>query len=265
MDGPSEEIAAAVAGWVEARGRPEERHPPAEQLAAYAAGEIGAAEAQRVEAHLVTCRECATLVLDLDELAHAPAEAAPADTVDALWQAVSREPRPEPARVAATPGPPGETLRRAALPRWPLALAAALLAATVGLSLRVVELRRTVGELAQPALNVPVVDLRPVDARNRENGEEILAEVAAGGPATLALDPGAAPPAGAVTVEISRREGGILFRGGGLVLNRFGSYTLSLPSRLPGEYRLRLFAGDAKTPFAEYALRIAAGERRQDG
>src|SRR4051812_39568903 len=123
-------------------------HPEPETLAAYHAGELPEGEAQRLQDHLLACRECAALLVDLDGLADPAFGAGSLSAADqeALWGRIQGEIKKE-----ETPLAPVVPLRRPASPsgspRWLMALAASLLVATVGLSAWVVSLRRTVETL----------------------------------------------------------------------------------------------------------------------
>ncbi|MFL6193491.1 MAG: zf-HC2 domain-containing protein, partial [Thermoanaerobaculia bacterium] len=59
------------------KGDPED-HPSIETLSAYGTGRLSEEESERVQDHLVACRECSGLVLSLKEILRAPqAESAP--------------------------------------------------------------------------------------------------------------------------------------------------------------------------------------------
>ena len=149
-----------------------EPHPKPEMLAAYHAGELTEPEERRLQDHLVGCPECAALLLDLDGLADpgfGAGSLAPADQ-EALWKSLQAEiGKEEPVVPASLTAPVVPLRRRSTSPRWLPALAAALLAATIGLSVWVASLRRTVAELSLPQANAPVLDL-DADAARGEGG-----------------------------------------------------------------------------------------------
>src|SRR3954452_24534213 len=62
-------------------------HPEPETLAAYHDGELPEGEAQRLQDHLLACRECAALLVDLDGLADPAFGAGSLSEADqeALW------------------------------------------------------------------------------------------------------------------------------------------------------------------------------------
>lgn len=137
-------------------------HPTPETLAAHRAGELSAELDESVQQHLVECGDCTELVLDLEhfkKLAEAP-EVEQSETelsefeVAAAWR--RQRTRLREASFFDTGG------RRP----WRLlqAVAASLLVTTLGLTVWVVELRRTVQEFRQPEFNVPIINVEPADS-----------------------------------------------------------------------------------------------------
>lgn len=229
-------------------------HPNPERLAAYHAGDLPLEEAERLQDHLVTCRECAGLLLDLDRLADPEfgAEAIPEEVQEDLWRRVVADIRKE------EPAPVVVPIRRPAH-RWPQTLAAALLAAVIGLSLWVVSLRQTVHDLSRPQLNAPVLDLYSGSVRS-----ETKAPIPSVPPDvevfTVVLNPAGQRRHDRYRVEIVRKDGGVVWSGEGLEPNSFGSFSLTLSRRLlnPGEYQIRLFgrSGGAEQRIEDYGLRV---------
>jgi putative zinc finger protein len=235
-----------------------EPHPKPETLAAYHAGELTEPEERRLQDHLVGCPECAALLLDLDGLADpgfGAGSLAPADQ-EALWKSLQaeigrEEPRPAPAV------PP----RRRTSPRWLSALAAALLAATIGLSVWVASLRRTVAELSLPQANAPVLDL-DADAARGEGGEGAVVVSPENHFLTLILTPAGERRYERYRVEIARTGGKAAWGHDG-ALNSSGSLsvTVPLPALGSGRFQVRLFGLDpgsagGKELIEEHALRI---------
>lgn len=247
---------AGVAGWEDGG------HPDAETLAAYHARELPAAAEQRLQDHLLLCRECAGLLLDLERLDDPDFGheiEVPEGTGKALWDGLRQEIRKEPAPNVVIPFPSRRTL---APPPWMSALAAALLVAVVGLSVWVVSLRRTVGELSKPEINAPVLDLVPRGIGEREGGPAPAAVVPSGSRSfTLILSPGRRGDFQDYEAEIARAGGEVIWRGRGLRPNDYGSFSLTLSRHAlgPGEHRLRLFGirSGRREVLGEYALRIA--------
>lgn len=133
------------------RGRREadgEGHPSLDTLEAFHWGDLPADEADRVRAHLSDCTRCLDLLAKLDDMedAAAPAEieVPPGELERSLAQVQERLRAGAADELAASgvssPVHPPSTSRRRFFPRWsaapgPYVLAAASLAATIGLSL----------------------------------------------------------------------------------------------------------------------------------
>lgn len=246
----SEELKDAMA---ELARRDLDAHPDPERLAAYHAGELSAEEEGRVQDHLVLCRQCAALLLDLDGLAD-PGFGAEADPAakEAVWQSLRKE---------IAPQSPVVPLRRpASSPRWLQALAASLLIATLGLSLWVASLRRTVAELSAPQANAPVLDLYSGTARGEGSPAPILTVPPDVRFFTLILNPAGQRRYERYRVEIVRVGGAEVWSGQEIEPSPFGSFSLTLPRRAvgPGDYRVRLFGrnGGTEEPIEEYAFRV---------
>ncbi|MFL6232529.1 MAG: zf-HC2 domain-containing protein [Thermoanaerobaculia bacterium] len=237
-----------------------EPHPKPEMLAAYHAGELTEPEERRLQDHLVGCPECAALLLDLDGLADpgfGAGSLAPADQ-EALWRSLQAEIRKEePAPLA----PVVPLRRRAPSPRWLPALAAALLAATIGLSVWVASLRRTVAELSLPQANAPVLDL-DADAARGEGGDDAVVVSLKNHFFTLILTPAGERRYERYRVEIAPVGGQEAWSYDG-ALNSSGSLsvTVPLPALGSGRFRVRLFglgpgSAGGKELIEEHVLRI---------
>jgi hypothetical protein len=262
-------------------------HPEADELAAYHAGALEPADENRVRDHLVLCAQCGQALLDLAAFADPAAddgEGLPSGLGETVWSGVlagihAAEDRP-PAPVVPMPQRPlrprestigsAPRVRRGAGEESPhrssrrlrifQALAAALLCATVGLSLWVASLRRTVDELSRPQLNAPVIDLYTGTMRS-EGAPSPVATVPAGTRLFIVtLNPAGRQSATGFRVEIDRVGGGAVWSGTGH-LNADGLLSLALTRAVvgPGEYRIRLFETGSRstTPIEEYALRVA--------
>ncbi len=135
-------------------------HPALDTLVDYLTDVLEPEADERVLDHLAACRECVTVVLDLEPLV-TPDEV-PEGVADLELEAAWRDLQ---ARIQAPnrleDSGPGSRPFRA--PRWTAALAASLVLAVVGLSAWVsllqrssVDLRQQVAELSRPQVNVPV-------------------------------------------------------------------------------------------------------------
>jgi hypothetical protein len=265
MSDQEPEVRQAVEEWMAGAGSAGlegGEHPDAETLAAYHARELPAAAEQRVQDHLVLCRECAGLLLDLEELDDPDFGheiEVPEGTGEALWDGLRQEIRKEPAPAAVIPFP---SRRTSAPPRWMSALAAALLVAVIGLSVWVASLRLTVMELTRPEVNATVLDLVPSGIGQREGGPAPAAVVPSGSRSfTLILSPGRRGDFQDYEAEIAHAGGEVVWRGRGLRPNDYGSFSLTLQRQAlgTGEHRLRLFGirSGRREALGEYALRIA--------
>jgi hypothetical protein len=241
-------------------------HLDPDELAAYHAGELSPEGERRVQDHLVRCRECAALLLDLDGLGDPDfgrEEVLPAGAADTIWEGVREQIRREADPLAPIIPLEARRARSTALrsPRWLQALAASLLVATLSLSLWVASLQRTVQELSRPQANAPVLDLRSLTARGEGVPPPAVAVPADARLFTVILHPPPLRSQDEYRVEIARAGGGTVWSEGGLRPNRFGSLSLILPRRDlgTGEFRIRLFGtGPESTgqeePLGEYAL-----------
>lgn len=239
-------------------------HPEPEALAAYHAGELTEPEERRLQDHLLGCPECAALLLDLDGLSDpgfGAGSLAPADQ-EALWRSLQTEIRKEEAPPA--PLAPVVPLRqRSTSPRWLPALAAALLAVTIGLSAWVVSLQRKIDALSQPQPNPAVIQLSPLTTRGRGSRGEVASTEASRRLTFILYIPGPSSRATRYRVEVFRSDGGKVLEVPGLVFQEDldgVSLGLSRDEIGPGDYRLRLFGGTGKGAseklVAEYPLHV---------
>jgi hypothetical protein len=258
------EIRQAVAEWVAGAGADGGEHSDVETLAAYHARELPEEDEQRVQDHLLVCRECAALLLDLEGLGDPDfgrEVEIPAGTEESLWERLRQEIREEPVPPAAVVQFPPR--RRSAPPPWMSALAAALLVAVIGLSTWVASLRRTVDELSRPEVNAPVLDLVPLGIGQRDEAAAPDAEVPSGARMfTLILSPARRGDFQDYEAEIAPAGGEVVWRERGLRPNDYGSFSLTMQRRDlgAGEHRLRLFgigSGGERELLGEYVVQIA--------
>jgi anti-sigma factor RsiW len=243
-------------------------HPEPETLAAYHAGELTAEEERRLQDHLLACRECSALLLDLDGLADPGFGAGSLSATDqaALWDRIQGEigqEKPE------RPPAPVIPLRRPAIPgaspRWLQALAASLLVATVGLSTWVVSLRH---ELSRPQANAKVIQLSTGTVRGGTSSRLNVVPADAPRRFVLLLHLTGLGRAARYRAEIVRAEGGKVSDVQGLALDEeldAVSLELSRDEIGPGDYRVRLFPspgkGTPEDPVAEYPLHVEPPRR----
>jgi len=248
-------------------------HPDPDELAAYHAGALSAADEKRIQDHLVVCASCATALLDLASFAD-PAEddeggEIPAGLAEAVWEGVASRIRAEEGRLPNRPAAVIPFPRRSAASAVPrrhglLAVAAALLLATVGLAVWAVSLQRTVGqlhrtvsELSRPQGNARVIDLDSGTLRS-EGGSRPMRSVPAGTPFSIVLHPPSPARDKEYRVEIVRADGTRVASEPGLKPDALGLLVLAVPRNAlgAGTVRFRLYEGEKETPIEEYALRV---------
>jgi hypothetical protein len=264
VDKPSfEESLRALA----ARRRGGENHPPPEDLVAYRAGDLTAEEDDRIQEHLTQCRECARLLLDLDEfeqLTPPPADLGPVDArAEASWQRLrsrlrdEEEPEEEPPILRHRPRPRVPLWRNPAVP-W--ALAAGLALCVVGLGLRTANLQQTVRKMSEPEINLAVVDLYG-DSERTTRGEAPPEEKLSGGSVLILNLPEGSSSFKDYEVELVPAAKHPSFepqRGQA----QDGVLTYRLPlSAPPGSYSVHLYGlgGDRRQLLDRYSFKISTG------
>ena len=257
-------------------------HPSADELTAYARGEMPETAASRVQQHLGPCRECTAMVLALgrtgrtepgpDHLEATPDGLSDAD-VEASVEAIV-------ARATGHRAPPTAAHPRPRSP-WTLVAAAVLAVASFSLAWLTLDLRQRLGELeaalqiarasptfsmpAQPVIDslppqtgVPIVDLLPPSVARGETAPPILlnAETAM---VTLIFTPPSGRSYSAYRLRVLDAEGVELWAGPAQP-NPAGTFVLLLPRRFAesGADRVVLEGvdGTALQPLETYALRF---------
>lgn len=240
-------------------------HPAPEGLAAYHRGTASPEEEERIQEHLAACPECTALLLDIAGLSN-PASGSAVSQVEvaAAWRVVRGHLRQEAAAAPSGIGRFGKAAPGARRPLrrpWLHSLAAVLLVAVGLLAYRVVWLQQRVGDLSQPQLNAPVLDLRP-SVRAEEAGATVPEVPSQARLFTLVINPFGSVSPGVYEAEIVDAAGRQVWLGRGLEANSFGSFSLALSRQTlgAGEYRLRLFslAAGNRRPIGEYAFRVQA-------
>lgn len=224
-------------------------HPEIDELVRYHAGDLAAAEEERVRDHLVACRECTETLLDLDRFVEAGADRGAAATA------------PAPAGVGRRPL---------------LAMAASLLIGVVALGVWLAHerqaaerLRDRVATLSAPRPDVPIVDLLPDSSVRGEAGRPVALPPGEEY-VTLVLNLPQAAEVEAFRAEVVDPGGAVVWEGP-IRRSRFGTFTLGLWRRFltPGENAIRLYGLDGSEPegrrlLETYALRVepdgSAGE-----
>lgn len=134
-------------------------HPDHDALAGYLTGELDVETEARVNDHLVACRSCAATLLDMEPLAQ-PDTGVAEGVADLATAAAWRDLRH---RVFDEESPAWPVVGR----HWSTAVAA-LLVATLGLSVWVADLKQQVSELSRPlAIYRSITSKRPPGAAKR--------------------------------------------------------------------------------------------------
>lgn len=244
------EVLAAAIRDEAARQRRGIEHPEPDELLAYAEGTLKDDDKDRLQEHLTLCPTCAEAVLDLADFPAvelAEPQGPPSEfEVAAAWRRFREVTAPE---------------KRLARPAWALrgvsALAAALLAAVVGLSFWVQQLRRQVDE---PRVNVYVGDLMP-EAAGGERGEadriEVPAEVDR---LLLLLNLADFREFDGYRAEIADPEGRMIWSSEALRRGPDGNFTVELNRRFlaEGTYQIEVqgLSAGTRTPLARYRMEI---------
>ena len=229
-----------------------EGHPPLEDLILYGEGRLQPEAADALREHLSHCPQCVALVLDRQAFD---------DSVPLESEGVSDFERAAAWRALQTRLP-----RRSAW-RWQIAVAAAVLAAVLGLSTlehqrrSIEELRATVTELSSPQANTPIFDLRPGAALRSTTVSTEKLLVPEGSSFTLILNLLQAAPKGPFTARLLA-AGDVVSKVEGLQPDEFDTLTLMIPRDLliPGSYTVEVWSPadlDAKTPLETYSIEVA--------
>lgn len=234
-------------------------HLKLEDVTTYHGGTLSPEEEERIQEHLAACPECSALLLDLEGLSDPSNDGAVSQAeLAAAWRVVGGRLRQE---MAGTAGKASSGGRSPIGSPWLHALAAILLLAVGTLAFQVVRLQHLVGDVPQPQLNAPVLDLRP-SVRGEGIGAAAPEVPSRARLFTLVINPVGSLSQGTYAVEIIDAAGKRAWSGQGLELNSFGSFSLALSRRTlsAGEYRLRLFSLTTghRQLIGEYAFRVQA-------
>ncbi len=230
-------------------------HPTAEDLTSYVHGELPAERVEALQDHLALCRECSALALDLESFPRVEdptlAPRSTPETAAADWRALS-------SRLELGESQPSAGFR---LPRGFELIAAALLLTTAAASLWAFSLQRQARELAEPRINVELIDLIPEQDAVRAGPREPTSATARGHRLLILHLPGQPPPYEDYSVEIvASMNATILWSHRGLVRHPDENFTLEIPSGFlaAGEHELVLYGleKDRQVPLASYPLRI---------
>lgn len=218
-----------------------DRHPLPEQLTAYHERRLSPGEADEVRAHLATCPDCTTQLLELAALLDEqddPGSEISREEMDAAWQRQRARLFPDRPAALAPERSAGPPLRRAWRTAASLGLAAALLAVVALLQWR------TISRLQQAQTNPPLVNLAPAGSVRR--GAEAAPELRLAAQtqrAWVILNPVAERTAPSYEVELVAPDGRIALRLTGLQKSEASNFRLEIPRAVltAGDYRVLLY------------------------
>lgn len=247
--------------------RDPEEHPSPETLTAYQANELSPEEDERIQDHLVQCRHCTEMLLELEEFLQ-PAEAEPASEPEA------------PHRLQEPPLALTDTAYTAYRSPLMLPLAASVIGVLILLvgysswwglhqkqvaelkKLEVTKLQHQVAELQQPVVSPPSLLLRSV------RGEEGALAVPAGRAVWLTFDTPVPDDYSEYRAQIMDEEGKVRWAGA-LSKDKEGKLPLLLINGYlePGEYVVRLIGAhkEGLDLLQENRIRVPSGSPRSQG
>lgn len=237
-------------------------HPAPEQLVAYHERRLSPEAMETFRTHLTACPDCASQLLGLADLLDGgatdgePASELPRAELDAAWQRQKARLFPvTPATLPDRSRPGSSPLRRARIAASSLGLAAALLAAVVGLQWQ------TIARLEQPQVNPPLVNLVPTGSVRQALPEAPELRLPPNGErAWVILNPERDLDFSSYDAELRTADGKIVLRLTNLHSSEAGNFRLELPRALltAGDYRIVLVgkkAGQSRT-LDEFAFRV---------
>ncbi len=230
---------ALAAALAETAGHRADDHPQLDELGDYLAGALAPAGEARVQDHLVACRDCTGRLLDLESLS-APGPQAAEGVADLALAAAWREQK---TRIADLEN----AHRRRRIQRWVSAVAASFFVATVGLSVHVSQLRRTIAGLEAPTANVVTAYLEP--STTRSTTAPVTLTVGEGQRlAVFFLTPPTAPAFASYDVEVLGAAGSRVLQVSGLELSELDNLRAGIPLELmpAGDYEVRLYGVDGE-------------------
>lgn len=266
MEKSREKIDDSVRDYVSEKRRSLGKHPEIEELTAYRQGDLGASAVEEIRDHLTLCEECSDLLLDLASFTELepPSEdyrLSPQDVADQKAELLARVSAEEASGgkvLTFTPRPESVVTTREVrvIPGWYHGVAAALLAAAVGLGFWVAMLKGA-PKPSSSGINLAQVNLAPSGLR--------------GGPAEevasldedlfMLLDLYDKTPSENYRVEIyADKVEKSLWSREGFKLHEGAYLTMLFPREIPlaQRYKIQVYGlrGAAPELLAEYFLRI---------
>jgi hypothetical protein len=241
-------------------------HPSSDHWIAYHRGELPTAEEERLQEHLVRCRDCFDLAEAAAAFAQTDEEPGAGQEVEtaALWRLLRPQlDSPEPSRqnVREISDPPRR--RSSWRFRLPMALAASFFVALVALGVRDLRQQSIIEALRAPKPDAPIAEFSA-----DERATSLLAPpektLTASGPWLLMFHP--ADELAVYRLDLRDAATGKMLGSYALRPNRDLALTLELPvGLLPGRYRLELsdgVGGEAGKVLETHLLRVTEPRRR---
>jgi hypothetical protein len=260
-DAPPKETLQAAMNALSPEHIDDSQHPSADELFAYHIGDLSEEDGRQIRTHITWCPECSRTVLDLaswpEVELHDPSMERTEDEEASDWQAIR-------SRRIADPPPqpvPQSSLRQSSFSLVHLA-AAALLIATIGLSLQVTLLTGRLAEVTGLTANVFVTDVEPVDAASTRGGEEVQRiRVPANMEAVvLLLVQNDFRPFDRYSAEVHDGEGRISWKAERLASPPEGGFSIEIPldAVASNEVKIRLFGntGQQREHLSTYRVYI---------
>jgi hypothetical protein len=242
-------------------------HPSSEALLAYALKTLPEESVETLQDHLACCSKCSQIILLMVS-----------EPQEEMWEELgTRLHEPEVPRDVSFEHPRarGRWARPSQVGVRRFWLAAALLLATIGLSVLTTLQHREILEYQEILAVRPVViqtyiaDLAPAERtlRGREDPNEAVPIMDVGLPYVLILNSTAPPLSGGYRAEIANNEGRVLYSLSNLETGSSGEVSLGISNfALPeGLFRLTLYHNDeAGQKLATYNFRIVKGRNTQE-
>lgn len=250
----------------EARSRGLGDHPSPQELVDYYFDALTPEEADAVQEHLIFCRECAQVVLDLAAFSQPEADEGkgPAPDLDREWDLLQARLGRATKETGLRPPSP----RRSRKFPWALAASFLLILGLFGWNLK---LREGLREAERPRADVTLATLAPETpgvARGSEEAVEIEVRPRQSR-VLLLLNLGDLRELPDYRLELVDPVLGVLWGESGVARNADGTFLLDLPAALLEAklYRLRLYGlrGGDRVPLAEYSFEVVRVDRSSGG
>ena len=242
----------------EARSRGLGDHPSAQTLVDLHLGVLPPEEVDAIQEHLIYCRECAQIVLDLVAFSRPPdsGPAQPAADLDHEWDRLQTRLQREERRTDTRP-PSRQRFS------WPMAASLLVMLGLLGWNLR---LREHIEEGRQPRADIAMADLAP-DERDTERSTEGPDQVRVRPDQKwllLLLNLGELREFPDYRLELAEPGGRALWAESGVPRQDDGAFLLEIPARMleAKSYEVRLYGlrGGESVSLARYSFEVVRGD-----